>query len=72
MQIFPSEPGCIMYELFENYEDAAKTEFAMIEHWLTKESLDAHLTTKHVGAFRAAVKDVVVDAKVRKYTTVGV
>lgn len=42
------ESGCILYALHQGVDDP--TRFAFVERWSSREELDAHLGSAHVGA----------------------
>ena len=39
------DKGCISYQFYQNFLN--KDEYIMVEHWESKELLDAHMKTKH-------------------------
>jgi len=51
-----TEAGCIEYDLHRLQDDPST--FVMIEHWTSREALDAHLGTPHLLALGAALPDL--------------
>ena len=54
-----AEPGCLMYDLFQNSADP--TNLAYIEEWTTKAALDTHRKTAHVKAALAALGPLIAE-----------
>ena len=48
-----TDPGCISYQVYRGGEDGRS--FYSYERWVSKEQLDAHMGTAHVGAMFAAL-----------------
>ena len=44
-----SEPGCIVYDLYQSTDD--KQTFMFYECWMSKRDLDEHLQKPHIKAF---------------------
>jgi quinol monooxygenase YgiN len=60
------EPGCISYELLQNYSDP--TDFTFVEEWENDGALDAHLGSAHVQkAVAAAEKLLAEPPDIRRY-----
>jgi quinol monooxygenase YgiN len=55
-----AEPGCIMYDLFQNKTDPNNLTY--IEEWTTQEALDTHRNTAHVKAALAALPPLIAEA----------
>ena len=45
------EPGCLLYELHRDPEDAGK--FMFYEEWADQAALDSHNVSPHISAWRA-------------------
>ena len=54
-----AEPGCLMYDLFQNSADP--TNLAYIEEWTTRAALDTHRKTAHVKAALAALPPLIAE-----------
>ncbi len=48
-----NDPGCLAYSFQSDLEDA--NSFTSIEHWESREDLDAHLATPHVAELIASL-----------------
>lgn len=48
-----NDPGCLAYSFHSDVENA--NAFTSIEHWETREDLDAHLATPHVAELIASL-----------------
>ncbi len=55
-----AEPGCIMYDLFEN--DADPLNLVYIEEWESRAALDVHRQTAHVKEALAALGPLIAEA----------
>ena len=51
-----NESGCIIYDLFQDAEDAQK--FIFIEKWIDQSSLDAHLNAPHILAIQPDLEKI--------------
>lgn len=51
------EEGCLSYALHRDYENPQR--FVMVERWASREALEAHFGTPHLGALFAALPDLV-------------
>ena len=49
------EAGCVDYAVTADLDDERRVR--VFEHWVSESSLEAHLKTRHVTAFRAAIAD---------------
>jgi quinol monooxygenase YgiN len=56
------ELGCLSYDLHQSLSDPDI--FVFVERWETREALDAHMSTPHLMAWRAAASDWVIERKV--------
>lgn len=64
-----AEPGCIVYELMQNNDDP--TDFTFVEEWESNETLDAHLESPHITAFKERAGDLLAaEPDVRRYTLI--
>ena len=64
-----AEEGCIYYELMQNNDDP--TYFTFVEEWESNETLDAHLESPHISAFKERASDLLAcDPDVRRYTLI--
>lgn len=62
-----AEAGCILYELMQNNNDP--TDFTFVEEWESDESLNAHLESAHITAFKDRADDLLAcDPDIRRYT----
>jgi len=65
-----AEAGCIYYELMQNNDDP--TDFTFVEEWESNETLDAHLGSAHISAFKERAGDLLAgDPDVRRYTLIS-
>lgn len=60
------DPGCIAYDLNLSVTDPDRMVF--VEVWESRAALDAHFTTPHFKAWRAAIADHVVARKLEAIT----
>jgi quinol monooxygenase YgiN len=61
-----AEAGCIVYELMQNNDDP--TDFTFVEEWESNETLDAHLESPHISAFKERAGDLLAcDPDIRRY-----
>lgn len=51
VQVVRQQPGCILYELFEDDTQPGKVIF--FERWKDRQSWDAHMQGAHMDAFRS-------------------
>jgi quinol monooxygenase YgiN len=64
-----AEAGCVVYELMQNNADP--TDFTFVEEWESDETLDAHLESPHISAFRERAGDLLAcEPDIRRYTLV--
>lgn len=56
------EDGCLQYDFHLSVTDP--TRLVAVERWTSREALAAHNTTPHLLAWRAFVKEAVVDRKI--------
>lgn len=64
-----AEAGCIVYELMQNNDDP--TDFTFVEEWESNETLDAHLESPHITAFKGRAGDLLAcDPDIRRYTLI--
>jgi len=64
-----AEAGCIFYELMQNNDDPA--DFTFVEEWESDETLDAHLESPHISAFKERAGDLLAaEPDVRRYTLI--
>ena len=62
-----AEAGCVYYELMQNNDDP--TDFTFVEEWESNETLDAHLESPHISAFKERAADLLAcDPDIRRYT----
>ena len=62
-----AEAGCVYYELMQNNDDP--TDFTFVEEWASDETLDAHLGSPHIAAFKERAGDLLAcDPDIRRYT----
>ncbi len=62
-----AETGCVCYELMQNNADP--TDFTFVEEWESDETLDAHLESRHISAFKERASDLLAcDPDIRRYT----
>ena len=62
-----AEAGCIYYELMQNNDDP--TDFTFIEEWESNETLDAHLESSHINAFKVHAAELLAcEPDVQRYT----
>lgn len=61
-----AEAGCIYYELMQNND--VPTDFTFVEEWESDETLDAHLQSSHISAFKERAGDLLAcDPDIRRY-----
>ena len=64
-----AEIGCVYYELMQNNADP--TDFTFVEEWESNETLDAHLESPHILAFKERAGDLLAcDPDIRRYRLV--
>jgi len=64
-----SEEGCILYILMQNNDDP--TDFTFVEEWESDETLDAHLESPHISAFKERAADLLAnEPDIRRYTLI--
>lgn len=64
-----AEAGCVYYELMQNNDDP--TDFTFVEEWESDETLDAHLESPHISAFKERAGDLLAcDPDIRRYTLI--
>ena len=64
-----AEDGCILYVLMQNNDDP--TDFTFVEEWESDETLDAHLESPHLSAFKERAGDLLAcDPDIRRYTLI--
>ena len=51
------EDGCLAYDLHQSVTEPDR--FVFVERWTTREALERHFNTEHLGAFRAVAKDCI-------------
>ncbi len=56
------EDGCLAYDFHLSVSDPNR--LVAVERWESREALARHMETPHLLAWRAVVKDIVVDRKV--------
>ncbi|MEQ1764579.1 MAG: putative quinol monooxygenase [Pyrinomonadaceae bacterium] len=62
-----AEAGCVYYELMLNNDDP--TDFTFVEEWESNETLDAHLESPHILAFKERAGELLAcDPDIRRYT----
>lgn len=62
-----AETGCVYYELMQNNDDP--TDFTFVEEWESDETLDAHLESPHITAFKERAGELLArDPDIRRYT----
>jgi len=54
-----NDPGSLSYDLYESVQQPGQ--FAMLEHWATKDALSRHLETPHLKALVAASASLLVE-----------
>lgn len=65
-----AEAGCIVYELMQNNADP--TDFTFVEEWESDETLDAHLASPHISAFKECAGELLAcDPDIRRYTLIS-
>ena len=62
------EEGCIVYELFQDTEDASV--LTMVEEWEDKASLDKHMKTEHFVRIVPMVGKFVVESSLNIYNKI--
>ena len=63
------EAGCISYRL---YEDVERTnEFVFVEEWESRDALQQHFATEHVGEFMRAIPATIVAPPDVKFHTIA-
>lgn len=55
------EPGCISYDLQRSITDPQV--FVFLERWNSRDSMEIHMRSEHLAAFRALSGDVVQESK---------
>ena len=55
-----AEDGCILYALHRGADDPSR--LAFVERWASREQLDAHLESAHVGELLARVEELFGDS----------
>ena len=64
-----AEAGCVYYELMQNNADP--TDFTFVEEWESNETLDAHLESPHITAFKEKAGDLLAaEPDIRRYTLI--
>jgi quinol monooxygenase YgiN len=64
-----AEAGCVYYGLMQNNDDP--TDFTFVEEWESDETLDAHLESPHISAFKERAGDLLAcDPDIRRYTLI--
>jgi len=64
-----AEDGCILYVLMQNNDDP--TDFTFVEEWESNETLDAHLESPHISAFKERSSELLAcDPEIRRYTLI--
>ena len=62
-----AEDGCVLYVLMQNNDDP--TDFTFVEEWESNETLDAHLESPHISAFKERASELLAcDPEIRRYT----
>ena len=56
------EEGCLSYDLTSSITEP--NEFVFVERWASREALASHFDTPHLGEWRRAPADYLVDRKV--------
>jgi quinol monooxygenase YgiN len=65
-----AEPGCLVYDLFQN--DADPTDFTFYEEWTTAAALDSHAASTHIAVTFARLDGHLAGpVDVRRYSKVG-
>lgn len=65
-----AEPGCLVYDLFQNADDP--TDFTFYEEWTNAAALDAHAASTHIATTFARLEGHLAGpADVRRYSKVG-
>ena len=59
MALSKAEPGCEMYDLVENPNEAGT--WLMLEKWTSREHWDAHMVTEHNAAFGKVAAEVMIE-----------
>ena len=64
------EAGCITYDLMQNKQDP--TDFTFVEEWRSRDALDRHLSTEHIGNCVSHIGEYVeTDPDIRIYKVLG-
>ena len=64
-----AEDGCILYVLMHNNADT--TDFTFVEEWESNETLDAHLESPHISAFKERAGELLAsEPDIRRYTLI--
>ena len=64
-----AEAGCVYYELMQNNDDP--TDFTFVEEWESDDTLDAHLESPHILAFKERAGELLAcDPDIRRYTLI--
>lgn len=64
-----AEAGCINYDLHQDNEN--ENLFFFHENWESKELLQAHLKSPHIGAYIKATEGAVVEFVITEMTQIG-
>ena len=65
-----AEPGCRLYELWRNREDAAELTF--VEEWSSDEALAAHAKSEHIARARSRYPELIAEeVDLRLYDLAG-
>jgi quinol monooxygenase YgiN len=64
-----AEAGCIYYELMQNNDEP--TDFTFVEEWESNETLDDHLESPHITAFKERAGELLAcEPDIRRYTLI--
>jgi quinol monooxygenase YgiN len=63
------EAGCISYRLYEDIERT--NEFVFVEEWESRDALQQHFATEHVGEFMRAIPATIVAPPDVKFHTIA-
>ena len=64
-----AERGCIDYRFYQDIEDPRA--FSFVEEWESRDTLDAHFRSSHVGGFLAALGELLAEAPVARFYEVA-
>ena len=64
-----AEPGCMIYELHRNPQDAGR--FMFYERFVNQEALDFHTSTPHLARFRALRGEALESQVIEKWKAVA-